>query len=272
MKRSLLICAAALMMLVNVPDASADKIQLTLDLNNTVGSNKESGGAWFLFARKVEDGAAPNGDNGISGIRAILNGISSTGITFNAGINQLSGGPYIDTLSNGAVEIVYGQDISAAGVVTGVGVNSPVTKDTLIASGTWPAGATRPTFGTDPDGFGSEGNFLGGAAAPFPASLEVSGANILTTVVTLGDFNNSGTVSGSDTAPYRRQLLGTDPYNPAGDFNQSGTVSGSDTNLYRAELTEVGSLTASVSIVPEPSSIGLALLASMGLIARRRRV
>ena len=119
---------------------------------------------------------------------------------------------------------------------------------------------------------GSEGNFLGGAAAPFPASLEVSGANIVTQVVTLGDFNNTGTVSGSDTAFYRRQLLGTDPYNPAGDFNQTGSVSGSDTPLYRAELLETGALVASVAVVPEPSTVGLAVIAAMGLIARRRRV
>lgn len=272
MKRSLLICAAALMMLVNVPDASADQIQLTLDLKNTNRANAAGGGTWQLFARKVEDGAAPNGDNGISGIRAILNGVTEAGITFASGINQLSGGPYVNTLSNNAVEIVYGQDISAAGVVTGVGVNSPATKDTLIASGSWPAGATRPTFGTDPGGFGSEGNFLGGAAAPFPASLEVSGSNILTSVYTLGDMNNSGTITNLDTGAFVAQLPPTPsaPYNPAADINQSGTVSNLDIGGYVAILTGPGS--ASISVVPEPSSIGLALLASMGLIARRRRV
>jgi hypothetical protein len=272
MKRSLLICAAALTMLVNVPDASADKIQLTLDLKNTSRSSAASGGTWQLFARKVEDGAAPNGDNGISGIRAILTGISSTGITFAAGTNQLSGGPYTDVLSNGAVEVVYGQDISIAGVVTGVGVPPVATpnRDTLIASGSWPAGATRPAFGTDPGGKSSEANFLGGAAAPFPASLEVSGANVLTSVYTLGDLNNSGTISNADTNPYIQVLTGAAAYNPAADINQSGTVTNADTSQYIAILTGPGS--ASISVVPEPSSIGLALLASMGLIARRRRV
>lgn len=272
MKRSLLICAAALMMLVNVPQADADQIMLTLDLRNTNRQNSASGGTWQLFARKVENGSAPNGDNGISGIRAILNGVSETGITFATGINQLGPDTYTNTLSNGAVEVVYGQDISAAGVVTGVGVSATATQDRLIASGSWPAGATRPTFGTDPGGFSSEANFLGGAAAPFPASLEVSGSNILTAVYTLGDMNNSGTITNLDTGAFVAQLPPTPsaPYNPAADINQSGTVTNLDISGYVGILTGPGA--ASISAVPEPSSIGLALLASMGLIARRRRV
>ena len=276
MKRSLLICSAALMMLVSVPKADADQIQLTLDLRNAVRTNSLSGGTWQLFARKVETGTAPDGNNGISGIRAIINNIAEAGITFSATINQLpTGGPYTNTLSNGAVEIVYGQDISAAGVVTGVGVPvapAPATRDTLIASGTWPAGP-RPTFGVDTSAtpLGSEGNFLGGAAAPFPASLEVSGANILTSVVTLGDMNNSGTITNLDTAAYVRQLpVAIDPYNPAGDINQSGNVSNTDTAGYVAILG--GPAVAAVSVVPEPSTVALAIFASMGLIARRRRV
>jgi hypothetical protein len=270
MKRSLLICAAALTMLVNVPDASADKIQLTLDLKNTSRSDAASGGTWQLFARKVEDGAAPNGDNGIAGIRAILNNVTEAGITFATGINQLGGGTYTNTLSNNAVEVVYGQDISIAGVVTGVGIGNNANHDRLIASGTWPAGAARPAFGTDPASLSSEANFLGGASAPFPNSLEVSGSNILTSVYTLGDMNNSGTISNADTSLYRRNLTGADPYNAAADINQSGSVTNADTSLYRAILSGAGS--ASISVVPEPSTIGLALLAGMGLIARRRRV
>lgn len=269
MKRSLLICAAALMMLVNVPQANADTIQLTLDLRNTNRANAASGGTWQLFARVNDNGQAPDGVNGISGIRAILNNVTEAGITFATGINQLGPDTYTNTLSNGAVEIVYGQDISAAGVVTGVGIGANANVERLIASGSWPAGP-RPTFGTDPGAFGSEGNFLGGAAAPFPASLEVSGANITTQVVTLGDFNNSGTITSADTGQYVAVLTGGLPFNPAGDFNQSGTVTSADTGQYVATLTGPG--VAAISAVPEPSSIGLALLASMGLIARRRRV
>jgi hypothetical protein len=271
MKRSLLICAAALMMLVSIPKADADQIRLTLDLRNTNRANAASGGTWQLFARKVETGSAPEGNSGISGIRAILNGISSTGITFASGINQLpTGGPYIDVLTNNAVEIVYGQDISTAGVVNNVGIGANANQDRLIASGTWPAGATRPTFGTDPAGAGSEGNFLGGSSAPYPASLEVSGANVTTQVVTLGDINGSNTITAADTPQYLAVLGGSVAYNPAADINQSGSVTAADTAQYLAILG--GPSSAAISVVPEPSSIGLAVIASMGLLARRRRV
>jgi hypothetical protein len=284
MKRSLLICAAALMMLVNIPQADADQIRLTLDLNNAVGNNSASGGTWQLFARKVETGTAPNGDSGIAGIRALLNNINVGSVTFASGIGAIvppagcgpSGtAPCVQTLSNGTVEIVYGQNLGGT-VVTNVGIGANANQDRLIASGTWPAGAARPSFGNDgdtPTPFTSEGNFLvPNGAGGWSNSLEVYGADLITSVVTLGDFNGSNTVTAADTAPYRRQLLGTDPYNPAGDFNQSGTVTAADTGSYRAELLETAPPLAAVGAVPEPSTLGLLAFAAMGLITRRRRV
>ncbi len=269
MKRSLLICAAIMMLLQGMAqNVNADTLQLTLDLNNTVGSNAASGGVWRLYARRVDGAGGVVGDNGVAGIRAIINNIDATGITFAADINA-NGAANFQNIGGTTVEVVYGQNIGATGVITGLGIAANVNLDKLIATGTWPAGAARPTFGTD-GALSSEGNFLSSAVAPF-AAIEASGANVTTQVVTLGDFNNTGTVSASDTAPYRRQLLGTDPYNPAGDFNNSGSVSASDTGSYRAELLETGPLVAAVA-VPEPSTVGLALIAGMGLIARRRRV
>jgi hypothetical protein len=265
-------------MLVNVPQVQADNIVLTLDLRNTNRASATSGGTWQLFARKQETGTAPNGDNGIAGIRAVINNISIGSVTFASGINAMSdtscnGGQCVQTLSNGAVEIVYGQDLSAAGVVTGVGVFANVFQDRLIASGSWPAGAGRPTFGTDAQSFGSEANFLLNASAPWGNALEVSGANIITEVYTLGDLNNSNTVTSLDIGGFVARLPGASPslpYHAAADINQSGTITGLDISPFVAILS--GPTAAAVSVVPEPSTFGLALLASLGLFARRRHV
>ncbi|MDZ4657254.1 MAG: PEP-CTERM sorting domain-containing protein [Bythopirellula sp.] len=271
MKRSLLICAATVMMLVSVPQVNADDIRLTLDLNNTLRGNALGGGSWTLSARKVETGAGSQGDSGIAGIRALINNITIGSIAFSGTINQQAGGPYTQTLSNGTIEIVYGQDISVpASVVTGVGVAANANLDRIIATGTWPAGP-RPTFGVDtstPTPFASEGNFLNGLVAPFAG---VSATNTVTAIVTLGDFNNTGTISNADTGGYVAALTGgAGAFNPAGDFNQSGSVTNADTASYVAELT--GPLSASFSVVPEPSTIGLLILSGIGLISRRRRV
>lgn len=274
MKRSLLICSAALMMLVYVPQTNADQIQLTLDLLNASPGNAASGGTWQLYARKVENGSAPNGDNGIAGFRAVLNNVDFGSVSYASGINQIGdcdGGPCIQQYASGAVEIVYGQDLSSAGVLTGIGIGNNPNHDRLIASGSWPAGAARPTFGTDPNGAGSEGNFLANAAAPWGNALEVSGANLLTSVVTLGDVNGSNTVSLTDIQPFVDVLNGVTAYNPAADVNQSGTVTLTDIQPFTNVLNGVPLLTASVAAVPEPGTVVLALVSSLALVGFRRR-
>ncbi|TWU28217.1 PEP-CTERM sorting domain-containing protein [Bythopirellula polymerisocia] len=269
MKRSLLLCSvcATLMALLPTANTQADNLQLTLDLNNTSRSNNMSGGSWTLWARVVDTGAGVDGSTGIAGLRALIDNITPTGITFNGAINA-NGAANTQVLPSdpeGTVEIVYGQDLSLA-TTAGIGVNSPATKDTLIASGTWPAGP-RPVFGNDNKPtfpvYLSDGGFLAGGGAATVAD------SILTTVVTLGDFNSTGTISNADTAGYVAALTGgAGAYNPAGDFNQSGTVSNSDTGSYVAKLT--GPLGASVAAVPEPSSIGLVMFGAMGLLGFRR--
>lgn len=275
MKRSLLICAAALMTLLSVPEVKADTIHLTLDLNNAIRTNPTSGGTWALWARKVETGSAPEGNFGISSIRALINNINEAGVTFSGSIGQQAGGPYVNTLSNGVVEILYGQNLNGT-VVNNVGVFANANQEVLIASGTWPAGP-RPTFGVDPSPnttppgpFPSEGNFLGGNSAPYPASVA---ATITTSVIHTGDLNNSNTVTSADTAQFVARLPGASPslpYTFAADMNHSGTVTSADIALYVARLS--APLVAEVGAIPEPSTMGLMLLSSIGLLGRRRRV
>jgi hypothetical protein len=274
MKRSLLICAAIMMLLQGTAqNVNADTLQVTLDLRNTSRTNALSGGTWQLFARRVDGAGGVVGDNGLAGLRAIINNISATGITFNAANNGAGnvGAANAQVLTGTTVEVVWGQNLAAPNVITGLGVSATVNLDRLIASGTWPAGP-RPTFGTD-GALSTEGNFLNTNVAPFGNSIEASGANVTTSVVTLGDMNNSGTITSLDISGFVARLPGASPslpYNPAADINQSGTVSGLDISPFVAILS--GPSSASVSAVPEPSTLGLALLTSMGLIARRRRV
>ncbi|TWU17822.1 hypothetical protein [Bythopirellula polymerisocia] len=243
--------SAILLAFLYISPSFADDLQLTLDLKNTISNDATSGGTWQLFARKLETGGGSEGDFGVAATRGLLNNIDVNSISFASGIGQpTTGGPYIQTLSNGTVEINYQQDLSGS-VVTGVGVNFPVTRDSLIASGTWPSGP-RPTFGIDPDGFSSAGSFLSSASAPY--SL-VSPDNTFTEVVTLGDFNNSATITLLDVAPFWHQFnlscCGPEPYNPAADINQSGSITSLDRGAFISLFTSY--VSPPLDPAPEPT-------------------
>ena len=283
MKRSLLICAAVMMLLQGMAqNVSADGVILTLDLNNATSNDAASGGVWQLYARRTATSTPDtvDGANGIAGIRAILNNIdfddvTETGITMATGIGaQSAGATFANRLTPTQVELVYGQALDGT-TVAGVGVHATATRDRLIASGTWAAGAARPTFGTDPQAIASEANFLRTGAAPWctVAAPCLAPDTVTTEVYTLADLSGDGRVTSLDTGRYIAVLGGTLPYNPAGDLNvnQDGIVNSLDTGRYIGHLGNT-LLTATTTAVPEPSTIGLTILASMGLIARRRRV
>ncbi len=167
MKRLLTTCLGIIALLSNAHAVNADELLITLDLRNTYRNDALGGGTWQLFVRKVETGTEPQGDFGVSGIRALIDNISLEGIAFAPGIGQAYfGAPFTQVLSNGTVEIIYQQDLNGT-VIEGVGVpvlpQSPF-RDRLIASGTWPGGP-RPVFGMDLEGLFSSGQFLGGDSA-----------------------------------------------------------------------------------------------------------
>lgn len=253
-----IVCVATLVTVLLPAQVQADSLQLSLDLINNDPLDPLSGGSWQLFARKIETGTPPQGDFGASGIRSILININLGSITFAGDINQAPGGPYTQIMANGAIEVLYFQDISSAGVIPGVGVSANPNLERLIASGLWPAGP-RPEFSVDPSGLVSAANFLGAGSPPYPASVDAG--PLLLSVITVGDLDGSNTITQADVALFASLYLppldGT--FDPAADINQSGTITIADYQL----LIEMAG-------VPEPNSLALLALTSIALFLRRR--
>ena len=93
-------------------------------------------------------------------------------------------------------------------------------------------------------------------------TLQVLGS--LTTI--LGDVNGDGFVNGLDVDPFVTVLL-SGPYDAAADMNKDGLVNGLDVDPFVTAVVGGGGAEA----VPEPSSLFLALLGALGLIAAVRR-
>ncbi len=255
MKRTLLVCLSILALLASTRAVNADELQLTLDLVNNVVNDAFSGGRWQLFARKLETSSGAEGDFGVASVRALLENVDVNSISFSGSIGQgTTGGPYIQTLANGTVELIYEQDLNGT-VVTGVGVPvlpAPVTRDTLIASGSWSSGP-RPAFGMDPDGLVSTGAFLASPVVPYSTIFP---DRVYSETVTLGDLNGSHTVSLLDNGPFlltnARQL----PYHPAADLNQSGNSSTTDRALYVQTLATRAPGMLTIAAEPTGSELG----------------
>ena len=267
MKRSftLSLCAALLASL-SVASVRADDIDITLEWNPS--------GTWELFAEVTGSGGV-DGSNGISAVRALIDGIdfgiAGDAVTIAGGIgaiNPVNGGPPVLDLGGGVIEVLYGQDISdGPSVVTGVGVGGPA----LIALGTFSGGG--PSFGMDGN-LSSQGLFLDSAGPNFGAAIDPDN-NILIElhgdpVPHPADLNQDGFVDGLDLGILLGNFNQSGIPQSGGELNGTDPVDGLDLGILLGEWSPPG--LSAASAVPEPSTATLLLTCCvLPAVARRRR-
>lgn len=316
MKRGLVLtlCAVALA----AGTAHAQNVQLSLNLRYTNPNVPGNGGQWFLVAKT--DSA-----NGIAAVNAYISNINTAGIVYgttgnvgsadavdytviagpqiNANLN--AGNPYV--VPGTPVNVVYFQDTSAPGVVTGVGtaafaqrqLTDPLRNTTswnnatVIASGTF--GATRPVFA--PKGANvTDANTLASATAPFNNSLDANttftvrgdsviiGANGLPVANPLespagaglrfGDRNRNGNVSflGDLNDAISAINTGSGKTWDQGDFSGNGTVSFlADINPAISQIGLPSTPAPAIGAAPEPATVSMLIVGGLLGIASRRR-
>lgn len=264
MKRGLVFSLCALAAVASAAAVQAQTVDLSLNLRYTNPANPSQGGTWYLVAKTSDV-------DGIAGISAYINGIDEAGMNYgNTGavdtrygtpgtvtaltIQAIENGgqPYRVTI-DGAVNVVYGQDITTgfdhdsnggtaninlAGVGRGAGTPGNVALDPLrnstwdntaiIANGTF--GAVRPTIATnvgagDPVGFpgnNTDANTLAGTA------LSTNAQDAATTIVIRGDAERGTLVEGANKGLF------------AGDANRDGVVNSSDLALLLLNYEKAG--------------------------------
>jgi hypothetical protein len=122
--------------------ATAATVDISLNVFPTNLANPNSGGTWTIMAKT-------DAPLGIAGISAYLKDINTAGITIESDLNSIlnGGNPFVGVFG-GAVNLVYGQNISMAPIIPGVGTISfsdgpdplgdPAWNDaTLIFTGTY---------------------------------------------------------------------------------------------------------------------------------------
>ena len=307
MKRGLIFALCAFAATAMSTLASAQTVDLSLNLRYTDPNNPSAGGRWFLLAKA-------SAGNGIAGISVYANDITTTmefgnSTAVGAGaaeyavlgpdvtgsnVETVGGLPYSNTF-DGAVNFVYGQDLANGPIVANVGEaggpgdygndplqNSDWDNAALISSGAF--GAVRPTIATN---VGAEGSFLGNNTdANFlghPSDLNVDAGAAATTIVVRGDAviadglakgdaNRDWMVSFGDYTALLTNYGGAGGWNE-GDSNSDGQVSFGD---YTALLTAYGTsqtppAMVSMAPVPEPATVCLALLAAAAGVGMARR-
>jgi hypothetical protein len=97
----------------------------------------------------------------------------------------------------------------------------------------------------------------------------------------LGDANLDGTVNAEDFTPFS-QHLGESGMWDGGDFNYDGTVNAEDFTPFSHNLGQPATLAAAAGVlesaddispanVPEPASVGIMMIAGLGILRRWRR-
>jgi len=274
MKRSLTLsfCAIALVA-CNMSSVRADEIDVTLEF---------SGGTWQLYAEVNNTAGPADGSVGIAAINALIDnidfGTNGSAVSLEAGaVNALNpidqGGPNervpVLLRASGTVDILYGQDLSSV-TSGGVGITGG---RAFIASGTYNTGGANPAFGSQGSSV-TDGNFLTSTAANNVA-IAPDAINLLVNPSTgtgPGDFAGDGIVEGTDL-----NLLLQFWNQPAGPAWVTGrpvpegsNVAGNQLNDLLGNWTNDYTSTVTAAAVPEPSTMVIALLASISGLALRR--
>ncbi len=276
--RSLIIAVLAIASFI-AKLASADTV--TVDLEYRTDTL-----AWQLYAQVVDTAGGNNGLNGIAALRAMIDninfGTNGDAVNIATGIGAIDpiaqGTPFerspVLMTSGGTIDIVYGQDTSApASVVGGVGVAARA----LIVDGTFASAALPPAFGDDDLGLTTDGNFLNVAApGPFGNALPFSGLTLNVINVTpasglAGDYNGNGQVDAADYTVWRDNLGGDASVFSAGSRQASNTgpINTTDYTYWKSNFVSSPGSGAFASPVPEPSTIGLLLLAICASLVTR---
>ena len=257
------ICAVALATLC-FSQANADDLKIELDLSG--------GDTWELYAEVVDTGSGADGSLGLASIRALIDGIDfgtdgdAVTIAGDIGaINPVNGGPPVLDLGGGLIEVLYGQDISSTGAITG-GVGNGGRK--LIANGTY-SGAD-PSFGMD-GSLESEGLFLtsttpGGGEAIDPDNI-MRAVNVDPGVLK-GDVSLNGSVGFEDIQPFV-DILDAGGFQAEADISMNGSVGFEDIQPF---IDILNAPVVSAVTVPEPTTALLFATAVLVLGNRRRMV
>jgi hypothetical protein len=105
----------------------------------------------------------------------------------------------------------------------------------------------------------------------FNAAVQVF-ADLLQGPLQPGDFNGDGQVNLADYTVWRDNLDGDEDLGVLSGNGDGGTVTGDDYQLWKTHFGtgSGGSLQSSTRVVPEPTSMWLAILAATGIVIARR--